>query len=92
MEDRELERIDQQIRELEERRAARERELADPERQEVVRAYAELERALDRLDDLGESITTEGGYNVSLFGRLFNYSHGDGITENKNPAKRRKKR
>lgn len=90
--DEKLKEIDQRIEGLKNLRAEREKELADPERQEVYRAYEELDRILDRLVDLGENVETPEGHDIDIAGRLFRYSYGSGIRENKNPERKRGKR
>lgn len=75
--DEKLNAIDKKIAALQAERA----ELSDPKRQEVREAYGELERILDRLEDLGEDVTTHNGEVVTLVGTRFGYMHGSPIWE-----------
>lgn len=68
-----LSEIDAQIARLQEER---DKLAADPKRQEVRGLYGELERVLDRLEELGEVVSTDEGQAVTVIGTRFYYSHG----------------
>jgi tetrahydromethanopterin S-methyltransferase subunit G len=72
-----LDEVNRKIAELEARRA----ELLDPKRQEIREAYGELERVLNRLDELGENVSNGDGYAVHVVGSRFRYTHGDDLQE-----------
>lgn len=72
-----LSKIDEQIAALQRERA----ELSDPKRLEIRNLYGELERILDRLDELGEDVSNGDGYTIHVTGTLFSYTHGDGLRE-----------
>ncbi|QJD53881.1 hypothetical protein SEA_KELA_321 [Streptomyces phage Kela] len=73
-----LSEIDAQIARLQ-----RERDelAADPERVKVREAYEELERILDRLEELGENVITDEGQTVTVLGTRFYYAHGCSLRE-----------
>lgn len=73
-----LKAIDAQIARLQ-----RERDelAADPERVKVREAYEELERILDRLEELGENVITDEGQTVTVLGTRFYYAHGCSLRE-----------
>lgn len=73
-----LSEIDAQIARLQ-----RERDelAADPARVQIREAYGELERILDRLDELGEDVSNGDGYSIHVAGTRFSYTHGDDLRE-----------
>jgi hypothetical protein len=73
-----LSKIDEQIAALRRERADL---LSNPNRQEIRDLYGELERVLDRLDELGEDVSNGDGYTIHVTGTLFSYTHGDGLRE-----------
>lgn len=73
-----LDEIDRQIADLQRKRA----ELSDnPKRREVRELYGELERILDRLEELGEDVSNGDGYAICVVGTLFSYTHGFDLRE-----------
>ncbi len=78
MDDDKLSEIDAQIAQLQ---RERDRLAADPKRAEVKRAYGELDRILDRLDELGEDTSDGDGYALNITGTLFSYTHGGDLRE-----------
>lgn len=72
---------DERLAKLKAEVAAREAQLTDPKRQEVVELYGKLDRILDRLAELGEDVTTHDGDVISIVGTRFSYLHGLDLTE-----------
>lgn len=77
MSDNRIGEIDKRISELKRERA----ELSDPKREEVRALYGELERVLDRLEDLGEDVSNGDNYAIHIVGTRFSYTHGIGLAD-----------
>lgn len=73
-----LNEIDAQIARLHQER---DRLTADPKRAEVKRAYGELDRILNQLDELGEDVSNGDGYAIYVVGTRFSYTHGGDLRE-----------
>lgn len=73
-----LKAIDAQIARLQ-----RERDelAADPARVQIRETYGELERVLDRLEELGENVITDEGQTITILGTRFYYAHGCDLRE-----------
>lgn len=73
-----LSEIDAQIARLQ---RERDKLTADPKRAEVKRAYEELAKTLNRLDELGEDVSNGDGYAIYVVGTRFSYTHGGDLRE-----------
>lgn len=76
-----LSELDRQIAGLQQQRAAREAQLADPKRAEILAEYEKIDQALNRLNDLGEEVEDVEGNAVHIRGRTFEVMIGGGVAE-----------
>lgn len=72
-----LDDVDAQIAQLQRERE----ELVSPERTRVREAYEELEKILNRLEELGEDVSNGDGYTIYITGTRFSYTHDMGLQE-----------